>query len=600
MSNDGPNTPTLVAYTTDEVLTLLKLDVSGYSCIALSPIAAHAMRQHGLSPLTPRAKFTDRKFARAIAAYRRQAKISDKWLDSHPGVTDSFRYMMRNALRSMTTTVYRLDACLDTAGPWLYVTRSGEAKLSYDREEAYAGIFLSVLARWPSTLVGYVLGGNPPFPKIFRMLRNGALRMLPKHENAVIVQRREHPYGLFEAFIEQGCRLYYVGSTENGWTEYFRLAREVWRAFRKDSYVQFRIVALGPTPARALLAGYVETLEDARIKRGFKLALEYIIEPVECVLKYTRDAEAVVGHLTPKMFAAYEIADGHSAAVADAAGKLGVPRIIANHNTHAPCSAGISGFMAREVFLTLHPKSLTDIAVCWTPDSVMTAEEAKNSFKSLTIRRVVRPMPVPTSRRRSKERLVLYAGNFHRWFHVSNWMFELSDEFLEGLRAFCEATADMEDVRIVSRIKFRLGELHREAVEEVVGQYSHLDLVARSDRSFEEDLVDCDVLVSYSSTTIHQALAFRRPVLLWGGSSRYRRIKGQSVPPTLEQRSAVYTCLSQKELKPMLSGILSVHAGSDLPDAEIVPYVHGIEGAEPAPEVMELAHDLSKQQLMRL
>jgi hypothetical protein len=588
---------TAVAYTTEEVEQLAAHGIPDNRAIALSPIAAHAFRVHGVDSDLPRIRFTDHQFAHTIRAYRRQARIADRWLDDNPMVTDGFRYMMRNALRSMTTTVYRLDANLDPEGRWLYMC-NGVAKETIDRDEAFADIFNELIARWPASLVGYVLGENPPLPKLFRALRKTFLRLAPKRDGAILVRRRDHPYGMVEALVDSGGMLYYLGGTEIGWREYLRLFREGWRAIRKETFIQFRLVEIGDSPAHALVSDYIENLTDPLIRLGFELGYDYVAGPVDRVLKLTRDAKTVVGALDPKLFAAYEIADGHSAAVADAAGQHGIPRMIANHNTHAPCDRHISGFMAEEVFRTLHPVSLTDIAICWTPDSIETAERARNRFAQIDIHRVVRPMPVPNIRRAATEHTILYAGNFHRWFHVSNWIFELSDEFLEGLRQFCEATKSLENVRVLSRIKFRMGELHREAVESVVGHYPHLDLVARADRSFEEDLAACDLLVSYSSTTIHQALAFRRPVLLWGASPRYRRIDAQTLPPTTDNRSGVYTCLDRTDLPALVSGILDVHAGTDLTDSEIAPYVHGITGAEQAPSVEELARELSSRYLV--
>ena len=588
---------TAVAYTADEVEQLVAHGIAGSQALALSPIAAHAFRLHGLEPALPRMRFTDRRFARAIGAYRRQSRIIARWLDENPMATDAFRYMMRNALRSMTTTVYRLDVNLDPEGKWLYVC-NGAPKETTERDEAFADIFQGILARWPDSLVGYVLGENPPFPRLFRLLRNFLLRLIPKRDRAILVRRREHPYGMVEALVERGGMLYYLGGAETGWLEYLRLFREGWRAFRKESYIQVRLVEIGETAASSLMDEYVRTLTDPLIRRGFELGRDFIVTSVDRVLKCADDAEFVIGQLDPKLFAAYEIADGHSAAVADSAGRYGIPRIIANHNTHAPCSNGISRFMAKEVFRTLHPVSLTDIAVCWTPDSIVTAEQSKDRFPQLDVHRVIRPIPVPSIRCDPAQRLILYAGNFHRWFHVSNWIFELSDEFLEGLRQFCAATERLDNLRVLSRIKFRMGELHRDAVEDVVGHYPHLDLVARADRTFEEDLAACDLLVSYSSTTIHQALAFRRPVLLWGGSQRYRRIDAQMQPPTPTNRSGVYTCLDPAELPDLVSGILDVHAGGDLTDAEIAPYVHAAAGAERAPSVDELAQELSSRYLV--
>jgi hypothetical protein len=90
--------------------------------------------------------------------------------------------------------------------------------------------------------------------------------------------------------------------------------------------------------------------------------------------------------------------------------------------------------------------------------------------------------------------------------------------------------------------------------------------------SFLDDLMDADLLISFSSTTIEETLNARKPVGLFGGSDRYRYLPGSSTPPTQNKRSAVYH-LSEDNLKTMLNSILDEHASRPLTDNELDGYV---------------------------
>lgn len=588
--------PILIAYTADEATSLLSVDADGALCLGLSPIAAATFREAGRRTITPRERFTDYRFARAIAAYRSQLRILEGWCDEDEAANDCFRHLMSNTLRSFATTVYRLDACLGQTGEWIYAV-DGDIRRTRDRQQAYREVLQSILEHWSDTLVGYLHGAAPPIPGLYRVLRNAAVSLLPRRRRAVLVRRSAHPYGLTEAVRDRGVDLLYVGHCEGNWRDYLKLGREVFRYAIGRDYVQFGLVEPRNPPPTKLVDDFLARMTDDGMRTAFAFFRDEFAEKIDRVMALRDDAASLISKLSPHLFLSYEIADCHSALVADAARDIGIKRVIANHNTHAPCEAGISGFMAREVFKTLHPPRLTDTTVLWTPDSVETAEQSAEAYRALEVIRVRRPLDIPDRSGTDRQRMILYAGNFHRWFHVSNWMFELSDEYLEGLRSFCEATKDIPDVRVLARIKFRLGELDRQSVEAMVGHYNHLDLIQRSDRRFEEDLVDCDLLVSYSSTTIHQALAFRRPVFFWGGSPRYRRIKAQMTPPSARHRSAVYTCLEPEDVGDMVAGILDVHAGKDLDWDEVRPFVHGADSDQPASTVDDVAADLCRRYL---
>ena len=59
-------------------------------------------------------------------------------------------------------------------------------------------------------------------------------------------------------------------------------------------------------------------------------------------------------------------------------------------------------------------------------------------------------------------------------------------------------------------------------VTKELSNYKNISIVTGGD--FIEDLNNSDLLVSYSSTTIEEALNLRKPVLLYGGSNDYTHI----------------------------------------------------------------------------
>ena len=90
--------------------------------------------------------------------------------------------------------------------------------------------------------------------------------------------------------------------------------------------------------------------------------------------------------------------------------------------------------------------------------------------------------------------------------------------------------------------------------------------------SFEDDIINSDFMISYSSTTIEEALHFGKPVGLLGVSNRYRHISEST--STGVSRKAVYH-LNHEHLYDSLLKIKSDHYNNPLKVEEINNYVWG-------------------------
>jgi hypothetical protein len=94
----------------------------------------------------------------------------------------------------------------------------------------------------------------------------------------------------------------------------------------------------------------------------------------------------------------------------------------------------------------------------------------------------------------------------------------------------------------------------------------------KTNGSFQNDLNNTDLLISFSSTTIEEALYARKPVALFGSSNRYHHLLGSSILPDMNNRSAVYH-LTKENMSEMLEAIIAVHSKKPLTDNEVSSYV---------------------------
>ena len=112
----------------------------------------------------------------------------------------------------------------------------------------------------------------------------------------------------------------------------------------------------------------------------------------------------------------------------------------------------------------------------------------------------------------------------------------------------------------------------------------------KADGSFHDDLAQADLLISFSSTTIDEALYAGKPVALFGGSERYRHLLGSSKLPDGKNRSAVYH-LSQENIDEMLHAIIAAHKNEPLTEEELSDYIW----PKPVPDYNAFISDIISQ-----
>ncbi len=111
--------------------------------------------------------------------------------------------------------------------------------------------------------------------------------------------------------------------------------------------------------------------------------------------------------------------------------------------------------------------------------------------------------------------------------------------------------------------------------------------------AFTDLLAAADVLVSYASTTAHEALYARIPVVLYDPWGRYQHLPGPAVTAAgTATRAAVYYVPSRDGLAAALRWVRTAHpTGRPLTDDELRPYVF-VEGPPAAEQIAQFFQDV--------
>ena len=168
-------------------------------------------------------------------------------------------------------------------------------------------------------------------------------------------------------------------------------------------------------------------------------------------------------------------------------------------------------------------------------------------------------------------KVVLHAGTTKPRHATHFHVYESADEYIEALKQLILAVDQLEDVFLI--IKYRPTIMPTHEFRELLPKSEKYSISI--DESFMDVLGISDLLVSFSSTTIEEALQNNVPVLLYGGGGRYQHVKGIPVLPNVEvDTGAVFVIDSPAYLADGLRKILKVDKTDVLRDNVFEKYVY--------------------------
>ena len=157
-----------------------------------------------------------------------------------------------------------------------------------------------------------------------------------------------------------------------------------------------------------------------------------------------------------------------------------------------------------------------------------------------------------------KDKVILHAGTPKDRKSSRLINFETIDEYVDGMVSLINAVDKLNGVYLVIRFRPIEG-LSIEELKNILPESKSYSIA--SDGTFADYLSIADLLVSFSSTTIEDALQNDVPVLLYNKYNRYQHIRGIVLSPGVSKikPSAVYNVNREQDLLFGLEWILANH-----------------------------------------
>jgi hypothetical protein len=122
----------------------------------------------------------------------------------------------------------------------------------------------------------------------------------------------------------------------------------------------------------------------------------------------------------------------------------------------------------------------------------------------------------------SRKKIILHAGTPKDESSIRPWVYETVDEYIRNINDLIEVTSRIDSTHLAIRFRALPG-LTEEDFKTLLKPGSHY--LVYSTGSFDEYLLSSDLLVSYSSTTIEEALCNQVSVLQYDPDGKYHHVK---------------------------------------------------------------------------
>ena len=178
--------------------------------------------------------------------------------------------------------------------------------------------------------------------------------------------------------------------------------------------------------------------------------------------------------------------------------------------------------------------------------------EQKNKEESLKIKKKLFP-------NNYKNKIVLHAATPYSWQYFLPYVNLSLDEYVESINDIIKAIDEIENLYLV--IRLRLKTFPGMSIDEIKSLFiKSKSYEIRHDGEFDDFLSSCDLLISYSSTTIEEALNSKKPVLQYDPYSRYSHIEALDMQDNnSDELSTIYYSKSKKDLITNLKWLKNNH-----------------------------------------
>lgn len=579
--------PTVVLYCEQDVTRFLDERPPAGSVIAVTP-AAYSMLQNLDHPvIRSRDVFGDRQQAWVVARMRRVTRFFIEQNEISKTVGSVGMAAFRRYIHARGGFILASWVLIGRQGPWLIPSAEQGWIYEESREAAHRALVAHI---WQSTVASRIYTSKAAFPGITLTLSKLAARFIGQKPTLALTAMRGGMGRFGIRFTKRtSYNVFALRAPFGDWRDPVFAAMSALKALMGRTGLEL-LVPIGelPQPVSESLHDVWNHIDDPILKNGLDEIVHSIIHEASCCAAMKEPAACILAAANAKVLLADSARWGIDAAACDAAGTLGIYRILGSHGSHPLQETKTGEVEHQELADGMLISESVDATLVQSPivKTYLDYHEAK--IERINIKPIMWGVPEQTDKRKPDSQIfrIIHAGSLRSFSVGRPWVYESADEFADGIVRLAKCVADMENTELIIRMR-EIPECSEAVLRSIMPEASNVRF--ESSGQFPDELLKADLLVSYASTTIEEALSLRRPVLLWGGSNRYKHLPASTEPPTEHNRNAIYCAQDEEQLGEMIMSIRAHHFGVPLNDEEVKPYIwpDDVDGEEQFIEMVQ-------------
>jgi len=201
--------------------------------------------------------------------------------------------------------------------------------------------------------------------------------------------------------------------------------------------------------------------------------------------------------------------------------KMGIPAILISHGSHIVHTNKYSEYEQKYLANNILVSDYKYLAV-QSPLARMAAQKYGKNNEIINIQPIVWGESI-IKNKKLKDKIVIVHASTLKYRHHRRYIYETSDEYVLSIKEIINSIIGIENISLIIKTRVQDHELSIQSLSELLNPLPE-NVIIETKKNILEILSTANLLVSYSSTTIEEALVNEIPVLLYGGGGRYAHI----------------------------------------------------------------------------
>ena len=258
----------------------------------------------------------------------------------------------------------------------------------------------------------------------------------------------------------------------------------------------------------------LKTIKDPVLMIGINIVFDFLVKTVVLIDGSKVDIRKKLRTLKPLQIIAGQLRWGIPSVMGQTGKELNIPVTLISHGSHPVPDSSTAAIAQKNHAQGQLVSPLTDVTLLQSPHAKEYSQKlgCKNGLNSRPI--MWGNSKCSLSPKKSEIRYILHAGTYKQWVSPRTWIYETPDEYIKGLKSLIHATCKFKKTKLIIRIRDQSDCSISNLKKKLLPKSENYEI--KSSGNFLDDLSNADLLVSWSSTAIEEALHLRKPVLLWG------------------------------------------------------------------------------------